>query len=148
MKIKKVAYCVYFVTVHHFTKFRSHICSIGDFTEGEHFVPPPPVLQGSKKPGINRVKSQKIGQESKILRPIVSFGGAPPPSPPCLALVGTTSRWLHNTLGIRIRAAHASWFWARNALNEGPLRQVMSDRTPTVSVCSNLKFISAASHLN
>ena len=57
MKNKKVAYCVDFVTVHHFTKFRSHICNIGDFTEGGHFVPPPPVLQGSKKPGINRVKT-------------------------------------------------------------------------------------------
>ena len=34
MKSKKVAYCVDFVTVHHFTKFRSHICNIGDFTEG------------------------------------------------------------------------------------------------------------------
>ena len=55
MKNKKVAYCVDFVAAHHCTKFRSHICNIGDFTEGGGTLCPP-VLQGSKKPGINRVK--------------------------------------------------------------------------------------------
>ena len=34
MNNKKVAYCVDLVTVHHCTKFRSHICNIGDFMEG------------------------------------------------------------------------------------------------------------------
>ena len=56
MENKKLAHCVDFVTVHHCTKFRSHICNIGDFTEGGGTFCPPPVLQGSKKPGINRVK--------------------------------------------------------------------------------------------
>ena len=56
MKNKKGAYCVDFVTVHHFTKFCSHICNTGDFTEGA-LCAPPPVLQGSKKPGINRVNT-------------------------------------------------------------------------------------------
>ena len=54
MKNKKIVDCVDSVTVHHCTKFRSHICNIVDFTEGRHFVPP--VLQGSKKPDINRDK--------------------------------------------------------------------------------------------
>ena len=40
MKNKKVTYCVDFVTVHHCTKFRSHICNIGDFTEGTLCAPP------------------------------------------------------------------------------------------------------------
>ena len=30
LEIKNVANCVDFVTVHHCTKFRSHICNIGD----------------------------------------------------------------------------------------------------------------------
>ena len=55
MKINNEAYCVDFVTVHHCTKLRSHTCNIGDFTEGGALCAPP-VLQGSKKPGINRVK--------------------------------------------------------------------------------------------
>ena len=54
MKNKKVAYCVDFVTVHHCTKFRSHLCNTGDFTEGGTLCPP--IIQGFKKPGINRVK--------------------------------------------------------------------------------------------
>ena len=64
MKIEKVVYCVDFVTVHHFTKLSSHICNIGDFTEGGTLCPPP-VLQGSKKPGINRVKH--ILHETQLL---------------------------------------------------------------------------------
>ena len=32
--MKEVAYCVDFVTVHYFTKFRCHGCNIGDITEG------------------------------------------------------------------------------------------------------------------
>ena len=64
MKNKKVAYCVDFVTVHHCTKFRSHICNIGDFTEGALCVPP--VLQGSKKPGINRVNKQLYDERVDI----------------------------------------------------------------------------------
>ena len=67
MKNKKVAYCIEFVTVHHFTKFRSHICNIGDFTEGGGALCAPPVLQGSKKPGINRAKqvAKKAGAMSE-----------------------------------------------------------------------------------
>ena len=61
-KNKKVAYCVDFVTVHHFTKCRSHIYNIGDFMEGGTLCPPPPVLQGSKKPGINKVKIAPLSQ--------------------------------------------------------------------------------------
>ena len=68
MKNKTVAYCVDFVTVHHFTKFRSHIFNIGDFTEGGT-LSPPPVLQGSKKPGINRVKRDScVGVKLKLGR--------------------------------------------------------------------------------
>ena len=47
--MKKVAYRVDFVTVHHRTKFRSHICNIGNFTEGGHFVPPR-YYKGPKSP--------------------------------------------------------------------------------------------------
>ena len=39
MKNKKVAYCVDFATVLYFTKFRSHIFNIGDFTEGALCAP-------------------------------------------------------------------------------------------------------------
>ena len=61
IKNKKVAYCVDFVTLHHFAKFRFHICNIGDFTEGGGALCAPlPVLQGSKKPGINGVKADKL----------------------------------------------------------------------------------------
>ena len=65
MKDKKVVYCVDYVTVHHCAKFLSHICYIGDFTEGGTLCPPP-VLQGSKKPGINRVNSVLL-QETRLL---------------------------------------------------------------------------------
>ena len=48
MKNKKVAYRVDFVTVHHCTKFRSHICNIGNFTEGDTLCPPPRYYKGPK----------------------------------------------------------------------------------------------------
>ena len=50
MKNKKSSLLCRFFTVYHCTKFHSDIRSIGDFTEGS------PVIQGSKNPGINRVK--------------------------------------------------------------------------------------------
>ena len=57
MKNKKVAYCVDFVTVHHCTKFSSHICNIGDFTEGGHIVPPPRYYKGPKSPVLIGLRS-------------------------------------------------------------------------------------------
>ena len=61
MKNKKVAYRVDFVTVHHCTKFRSHICNIGNFTEGGTLCPnryykgpKSPVLIGLIKYGYHR----------------------------------------------------------------------------------------------
>ena len=66
MKNKKVAYCVDFATMHNCTKFRSHICNIGDFTEGG-ILYPPPVLQGSKKPGINRVNEVLLNIYSNFI---------------------------------------------------------------------------------
>ena len=60
MKNKKVAYCVDFVTVHHCTMFRSHICNIGDFTEGGTKCPPP-YYKGPKSP-VLIVKGTRIPQ--------------------------------------------------------------------------------------
>ena len=60
---KKGAYCVDFVTVHHFTKFRSHICNIGDF-------PPPLVVQGSKKSGINRSNHALATIATPLIHPL------------------------------------------------------------------------------
>ena len=37
--MKEVAYCVDFVIVCHCTKFHSHICNVGDFTEGGNLCP-------------------------------------------------------------------------------------------------------------
>ena len=59
---KKVAYCVDFLTVHHCTKFRSHICNMGDFTEGGTLCPP---VQGSKEPGINRVNIKHLQENNQ-----------------------------------------------------------------------------------
>ena len=54
-----VIHCVDYATVHHFTKFRSHICNNGDFTEGGRYYkgPKSPVLIGLRADTRKREKS-------------------------------------------------------------------------------------------
>ena len=63
MKNRKVAYCVDFVTVHHFTKFRSNICNIGDFTKGGTRY-----YKGPKSPVLIGLSIQKDYEKSYQLR--------------------------------------------------------------------------------
>ena len=66
--MKKVAYRVDFVTVHHCTKFRSHICNIGNVTKGGTLCPPPRYYKGPKSPvliGLNDRK--KSGRETIVI---------------------------------------------------------------------------------
>ena len=57
MKNKKVAYRVDCVAVNHCTKFRFHICNIGNFTEGA-----PRYYKGPKSPVLIGLRNRDLGE--------------------------------------------------------------------------------------
>ena len=72
MKNQKVAYCMDFVTVHHCTKFRSHICNIGDFTEGGGTY-----YKGPKSPVLIGLRVSNLSCKIPSTREILLSGNQP-----------------------------------------------------------------------